>query len=60
LGWDKLVSGDIQIVEIEAWHESVFESPSIEVVASALNARLDALDRQALLDEPAVRRTGSV
>jgi thioesterase domain-containing protein/acyl carrier protein len=60
LGWDKLVSGDIQIVEIEAWHESVFESPSIEVVASALNARLDALDRLALLDEPAVRRTGSV
>ena len=59
LGWDKLVSGDIQVVEIAAWHETVFQSEAIEVVADALNARLDALDQRAF-DQSVARRIGSV
>jgi len=40
LGWDGLVEGHIEVVRIRARHETMFESPSIDVLMRAVCARL--------------------
>ena len=43
-GWEKIVNGSIEVVPLDAYHSSLFEQPSIEVVASEMRRRLDDLD----------------
>jgi thioesterase domain-containing protein/acyl carrier protein len=44
LGWSSLVRGNVEVHEVYATHQSVFQPQSIEVIASVLNAKLNALD----------------
>ena len=44
LGWSKLVGGNIEVHEVDADHQSVFQQRSIEVIASVLNTKLGVLD----------------
>jgi len=43
-GWEKIVNGSIEVVPLDAYHSSLFEEPSIDVVASEMRRRLDDLD----------------
>jgi thioesterase domain-containing protein len=40
LGWSDVVGGKIDVVDIDAWHDTVFEPPAIDVLAQVLAQRL--------------------
>jgi thioesterase domain-containing protein len=40
LGWDELVTGRVEVIAINAWHDTVFDAPSVDVVAAELAQRL--------------------
>ena len=46
LGWGKVVSGDIDVIHLDAWHDTLFQSPSLEPLAADLSQRIVELDGQ--------------
>jgi acyl transferase domain-containing protein/thioesterase domain-containing protein len=40
LGWSDVVSGKIDVVDIDAWHDTVFEPPAIDLLVQVLARRL--------------------
>ncbi len=40
LGWSDLARGRVDVVDIAAWHDTVFEGPSIDVVAGEIGRRV--------------------
>lgn len=44
LGWRAVIGGPIDVVHVEAWHDTLLAEPSVAVIASDLSRRLEALD----------------
>lgn len=46
LGWNKVVSGNIDVIHLNAWHDTLFQSPSLEPLAKDLSRRILQLDAE--------------
>ncbi len=56
LGWNKVVSGNIDVIHLDAWHDTVFQSPSVEVLAKDLSQRIVRIDADHAPPPEKVRR----
>ncbi|MET0222478.1 MAG: SDR family NAD(P)-dependent oxidoreductase, partial [Tardiphaga sp.] len=46
LGWNKVVRGNIDVMHLNAWHDTLFQSPSLEPLSADLSQRIAQLDRR--------------
>lgn len=56
LGWNKVVKGDIDVIHLDAWHDTLFQSPSIEILAKDLSRRIVELDAEHAQSPEKLRR----
>jgi acyl transferase domain-containing protein/thioesterase domain-containing protein/acyl carrier protein len=56
LGWNKVVRGAIDVIHLDAWHDTLFQSPSLEPLATDLSRRINQLDAKEVRPPEIVRQ----